>query len=97
MLVFIQTISCLAFAYVSYLLASVLADSLKESKLVKSISITVCCVTIAYHFHHTGMWAYIVSAFVGFFLHTCVSGYTRKVKAPSRKNKSKVKVVNINP
>jgi fructose-specific phosphotransferase system IIC component len=95
MLTIIQTVNVLAFAFMAYVLAGVLAQSLKDSELLKPIAMTICSITIAFHLHQTGAWMYIVGAFVGYFAHTCVSGYTKKVKAPAA-NKRK-KVVNINP
>ena len=95
MMIVIQTVSSLAFAFVAYLLASVLMDSLKDGNLVKPIAITICSVTISYHLYLTGASLYIVGAFIGFFAQACVSTYHKKVKAPAV-NKRK-KVVNINP
>ena len=95
MLILIQTISCLSFAYVAYLLSGVLSDSLKKGRMLEPIVITLCIVTIAYHLHNANVWMYILASFAGFFLHTCTNGFTKKVKATAS-NKRK-KVVNINP
>jgi len=91
----IQIVNILAFAFMAYVLAGVLASSLKGGEILKPIAMSVCSVTIAYHLHLTEAWPYIIASFVGYFLHTCVSGYTKKVKV-STSNKRK-KVVNINP
>lgn len=95
MLIALQIVNALSFAYMAYVLAGVLTDSLGESLLLKPIAITICSATIAYHLHETNAWAYIVAGFAGFFLHTCSNSYTKKVKAPTPKNRKKV--VNINP
>ena len=91
----IQIINVFAFGFIAYILSGVLAESLKDSKLLKPISITICSIAIALHLVEAGAVGSIVASFVGFFIHTCVNGYTRKVKAPAAKNRKKV--VNINP
>jgi fructose-specific phosphotransferase system IIC component len=93
MLTVIQVVNVLAFAFMAYVLADVLAKSLKESGLLKPIAMTVCSVTIAFHLYEAGNATYIVAAFAGFFLHTCVNAYTKRVKAPTNRKKS----VKINP
>jgi fructose-specific phosphotransferase system IIC component len=93
MLTVIQVVNILAFAFMAYVLADVLAKSLKESALLKPTAMTVCSVTIAFHLYEAGSTPYIVAAFAGFFLHTCVNAYTKKVKAPTSRKKS----VKINP
>jgi fructose-specific phosphotransferase system IIC component len=93
MLTVIQVVNILAFAFMAYVLADVLAKSLKESSLLKPIAMTVCSVTIAFHLYEAGNATYIVAAFAGFFLHTCVNAYTKRVKAPTNRKKS----VKINP
>lgn len=95
MLNVIQSVNIVAFFFMAYLLAGVLSESLKNSKLLKPIAMTICSITIAIHLHQTGAWAYIIASFVGYFAHTCVDGYVKKVKVPTV-NKGK-KVVNINP
>jgi len=95
MMIMLQVVNILAFIYMAYMLAGVLAQALKDSEVLRPIAITICSVTIAFHLHQTGAWTYIVGAFIGYFIHTCVNGYTKKVKAPTA-NKRK-KVVNINP
>ena len=95
MLTTLQAVNVLAFTYMAYVLAGVLSESLKDSKLLKPIAMTICSITIAFHLHQTGAWAYIIASFVGYFAHTCVAGYVKKVKVPTA-NKRK-KVVNINP
>ena len=92
MLTIIQAVNVLAFAFMAYVLAGVLAQSLKDSKLLKPVAMTICSVTIAYHLHQTGAWAYILAAFVGFFLHTCVNAYIKKVKAPTQNRKRNIKI-----
>ena len=94
-LTILQTVNVLAFSYMAYMLAGVLSQSLKDSELLKPIAMTICSVTIALHLHQAGAWAYIVGAFAGYFIHTCVSGYTKKVKANTPKKRQKV--VSINP
>lgn len=91
----IQGINIFSFCFMAYVLAGVLTESLKDSKLLKPVAMTICSITIALHLHQTGAWAYIIASFVGYFAHTCVDGYVKKVKAPTA-NKRK-KVVNINP
>ena len=93
MLTLIQVVNVLAFAFMAYVLADVLAKSLKESSLLKPIAMTVCSVTIAFHLYEAGSTPYIVAAFAGFFLHTCANAYTKRVKAPTNRKKS----VKINP
>jgi hypothetical protein len=95
MLTILQTVNVLAFTYMAYMLAGVLAQSLRDSELLKPIAMTICSITIALHLHQTDAWMYIVGAFAGYFIHTCVSGYTKKIKAPT--NKKRKKVININP
>ena len=92
MLTIIQVVNVLAFAFMAYVLAGVLRESLKDSKLLKPIAMTICSVTIAYHLHQVGAWAYIVAAFVGYFLHTCVAAYTKRVKAPTKNRKKNIKI-----
>ena len=77
----------------AYVLADVLAKALKESTLLKPIAMTVCSVTIAFHLYEAGNATYIIAAFTGFFLHTCMNAYTKKVKAPTKRKKK----VKINP
>jgi len=98
-LTILQSVNVLAFAYMAYMLAGVLAQSLKDSELLKPSVMTICSVTIALHLHQTGAWTYVVGAFVGYFIHTCVSGYTKKAKAPAANKRpiKKEKVININP
>ena len=94
----ILTITGLSFAFVSYLIAGVLRDSLKKSQLIRPIAITICSITIAYNLVQARDYTYIVAAFAGFFLHTCVSTYVRKPKVEKAEPKKKDrKVVNINP
>ena len=93
MLTLIQVVNVFAFAFMAYVLADVLVKSLKESTLLKPVAMTVCSVTIAFHLYEAGNAVYIVAAFAGFFLHTCVNAYTKRVKAPTNRKKS----VKINP
>ena len=93
MLALIQVVNVFAFAFMAYVLADVLTKSLKESTLLKPIAMTVCSVTIAFHLYEAGNAAYIVAAFAGFFLHTCVNAYTKKAKAATNRKKK----VKINP
>ena len=93
MLTLIQVVNVLAFAFMAYVLADVLAKSLKESSLLKPMAMTVCSVTIAFHLYEAGNATYIVAAFAGFFLHTCVNAYTRRIKAPTNRKKN----IKINP
>ena len=93
MLTLIQVVNVFAFAFMAYVLADVLAKSLKESTLLKPIAMTVCSITIAFHLYEAGNAVYIVAAFAGFFLHTCVNAYTKRVKAPTNRKKK----VKINP
>tara|TARA_B100001029_G_C14959975_1_gene393843 strand:+ start:342 stop:635 length:294 start_codon:yes stop_codon:yes gene_type:complete len=97
MLVVLKVVNALAFAFVSYLLADVLAKALKEGSIVKPFSITVCAITISYHLLQTDGAGYIVAAFVGFFIHTCANAYVRKKKKPMATPKKDKKVININP
>ena len=92
MLTIIQVVNVLAFAFMAYVLAGVLAQSLKDSRLLKPAAMTICSVTIAYHLHQTGAWAYILAAFVGFFMHTCINAYTKRVKAPPKNRKKNIKI-----
>ena len=87
----IHIVNIFAFAFMAYVLADVLIKSLKESSLLKPVAMTICSVTIALHLYEAGKAPYIVAAFTGFFLHTCVTAYTKKIKAPT-KRKKKVKV-----
>ena len=93
-MILIQTISCLSFAYVTYLLSGVLAGFLKDGMMIKPIAIALCGVIIAFHLHAAGVWPYILASFTGFFLHTCADGYTKKSKSAAKKRK---KVISINP
>ena len=94
----ILTITGLSFAFVSYLIAGVLRDSLTKSQIIKPIAITICSITIAYNLVQARDYIYIAATFVGFFVHTCVSSYVRKPKKPKAEAKPKDrKVVNINP
>jgi predicted branched-subunit amino acid permease len=88
----IQVVNVFAFAFMAYVFSGVLRQSLKDSELLKPITMSICSVTIAYHLFQSGVSAYIVAAFAGYFLHTCVAGYTRKVKAPTKNRKRKVQI-----
>jgi len=92
-LALIKIVNVFAFAFMAYVLADVLAKALKESTLLKPIAMTICSVTIAFHLYEAGNATYIVAAFAGFFLHTCVNAYTKRVKAPTNRKKK----VKINP
>ena len=87
-------VNIIAFTFMAYVLAGVLAEALRESRLLKPIAMTICSITIAFHLYEAGNAMYIVAAFAGFFLHTCVNAYTKRVKAPTNRKK---KVVKINP
>jgi len=87
-------VNIIAFTFMAYVLAGVLAEALRESRLLKPIAMTICSITIAFHLYEAGNATYIVAAFAGFFLHTCVNAYTKRVKAPTNRKK---KVVKINP
>ena len=94
MLNLIQVVNVFAFAFMAYVFAGVLRQSLKDSELLKPITMSICSVTISYHLFQSGVWIYVIAAFVGYFLHTCVAGYTRKGKAPDKRRK---KSAQINP
>ena len=88
----------LSFCFVTYILAGVFTQALNNGGIVKPIAITLCSLTIAYYLFQTEGQAYILSAFAGYFFHSCQNNFVRKKKSSSEKSKPrKSKVININP
>ena len=88
----------LAFCFVTYILAGVFTDALKNGKMIKPAAITLCSLTITFYLFQTQGQPYILAAFAGYFIHSCQNNFVRKKKPASQKSKGKnPKVVNINP
>ena len=89
MLIIFKIINAAAFAFVAYLLADVLAKALKSGSILKPVAITLCSITISYHLIMTDGEAYVLGAFIGFFMHTCANAYVKK-KSSSKGAKDKL-------
>jgi fructose-specific phosphotransferase system IIC component len=92
MIMTLQVVNSLAFAFMAYILSEILAQSLKDSKLLKPIAMTICSITIAHSCFLNGTWEYILAGFAGFFLHTCVSAYNKRTQAPAKNRKKNIKI-----
>ena len=83
-MILLQIAIGLSFTYVAFLLAGTLKHAIVESHLVKPFAIILCLVTICYHLASSREIIYILAAFVGFFLHTCLDAYKKRKPAPKK-------------